>query len=279
MSDDDIRETYYRWVDEYHCLIGLGYQPAAPPTVETFISSWKSMGVWMPIDGTDSDNWTQTQYDEAKSKCTLEMFTDYRQFGAGASHFHGTNGPHDRPRALRLLAFAAALALLCTAAACGASGGSTGSPGSGTTRTPGAIWSPGAVSIPTGALDPFLQRMVDAGWQILQYNPQVSPPFYELSGPTEMDSAAVASEVACQALQPNGGWPTDDEIRKIYYRDVDEYNCLVGLGYQPDPPPSVETYVDSYRTGPWEPIDGVGWSGWSYDEWARMIPDPPLPPR
>ena len=38
MSDDEIRQTYNLWVGEYQCMVGLGYQPDPPPSVETFIT-------------------------------------------------------------------------------------------------------------------------------------------------------------------------------------------------------------------------------------------------
>jgi hypothetical protein len=203
-------------------------------------------------------------------------------FGAGSRRARGGRDQYRGSTAPRLLAGAMVVLLVFTAFACTPSkGGNASASGAGVTH------SPGAVTIPEGGQDPFLQCMLDAGWQLTQYNAAVSPPFYELSGPLPWDSAAVEREHACQSLQPNGGWPTDDEIVKIYYRWVDEYNCMVGLGYHPDPPPSVETFVASYRTGPWDPITGLNSWDWSYDEWARNrakctleeLPDPPLPTR
>jgi hypothetical protein len=74
LTDAEVADVYNLWVDEYHCLVGMGYEPTSPPSVEAFIASWKT-SVWMPIDGIDTDHWTQTQYDQAKAKCTLEFFT------------------------------------------------------------------------------------------------------------------------------------------------------------------------------------------------------------
>ena len=77
-TDAEIRDIYTRWVGEYHCLVGLGYQPDAPPSVETFIATWKSTGPWSPINGLHTEHWTQAEYDQAKAKCTLDMFSDDR---------------------------------------------------------------------------------------------------------------------------------------------------------------------------------------------------------
>jgi hypothetical protein len=75
LSEGEIREIYDRWVGEYHCLIGLGYQPDPPPSVEKFVADWNGLGPWMPTDGIDTGHWTKAQYDEAKAKCTLESYT------------------------------------------------------------------------------------------------------------------------------------------------------------------------------------------------------------
>ena len=70
---DELRVVYHRWVGEYGCLIGLGYRPAEPPSFETFVQTWKT-GPWMPIDGINTNIWSNDQYQEAKQKCGLEMF-------------------------------------------------------------------------------------------------------------------------------------------------------------------------------------------------------------
>jgi hypothetical protein len=79
LSDLEIRDIYYRWIEAYQCLVGLGYQPDPPPSVETFVANYKSLdGPWLPISGIRTEQWTQAQYDEAKAKCTLDMFSDDR---------------------------------------------------------------------------------------------------------------------------------------------------------------------------------------------------------
>jgi hypothetical protein len=177
-----------------------------------------------------------------------------------------TSFPHDRPKASRLLAGAVAVLLVATAISCGPSrSGSPTAPGSGTASPTMALWTPPPVVIPTGGLDSFVQCMVNAGYKITYYNAQASPLQYELSGP-EMNPELHARVDQCEALQPSFSWPSDDEVRKIYHRWVDEYNCLVGLGYEPIPPPSVETFIGTYKTGPWMPTDGVAWGGWSDEQ-------------
>lgn len=74
-TDAELRVIYDRWIEERTCMVGLGYQPAEPPSFEQFLSDWRSpRGPWMPIDGVDTGSWTSAEYEEAKAKCTLEMF-------------------------------------------------------------------------------------------------------------------------------------------------------------------------------------------------------------
>lgn len=74
LTDAEIRVVYDRWVDEYECLVGLGYRPAQPPSFETFLGQWKT-GPWDPLQGVDTGSWTDSQYAEAKDRCNLEFFT------------------------------------------------------------------------------------------------------------------------------------------------------------------------------------------------------------
>jgi hypothetical protein len=72
-SEAEILEIYRRWLDERTCLVRLGYQPQPPPSAEKFVEDWRT-GPWMPIDGIDTAAWTDAEYAEAKSKCTLEFY-------------------------------------------------------------------------------------------------------------------------------------------------------------------------------------------------------------
>lgn len=72
-STAELRVIYDRWVAERECLIELGYQPDEPPSFEKFVSDWR-IGPWMPIDGVDTNLWTDADYAEAKQRCVLEFF-------------------------------------------------------------------------------------------------------------------------------------------------------------------------------------------------------------
>ena len=70
---EELRVIFDRWVQERACLVRLGYRPVEPPSFETFAATWKS-GPWMPTDGVDTGAWSDTDYREAKIRCSLEMF-------------------------------------------------------------------------------------------------------------------------------------------------------------------------------------------------------------
>jgi hypothetical protein len=180
----------------------------------------------------------------------------------------------DRPKVSRSLAVALAAMLLCTAAACGGSGlGSSTNPGSGAANAVAGSNTPKAISIPTGNLDAYAQCMVSAGWQIAAVHTDRPglPPAYDFSVPEKLDQASYEllrqRSKQCDALKPAVPTMSDDEIRQTYNRWVGEYQCMVGLGYRPDPPPSVETFVASWKTGPWMPIDGLDTGHWTQTEY------------
>jgi hypothetical protein len=74
-TDAEVRVIFDRWLKERECLIGLGYHPVEPPTFEKFLADWRSTGPWMPIDGIDTNAWTDADYQAAKKACTLEFFS------------------------------------------------------------------------------------------------------------------------------------------------------------------------------------------------------------
>ena len=166
----------------------------------------------------------------------------------------------------RLLAGGAAVLLLVSAGGCGAPGGQpSGTP----TRTPGAI------SVPTGQQEAWVQCMIDAGWQIsaVHSNGPGKPTGYEFTDPGATGAAAFQAiqerSAKCKAMRPTPATMSDAEIRDTYNLWVGEYQCLVGLKYQPDPPPSFETFLASWDTGPWMPINHVDTGSWNqaqYDE-------------
>jgi len=183
-------------------------------------------------------------------------------------HTRAAGPAHGRPNARRLLASGAMIALVCTAFACNASGGT---PSEWATSAP---TTPGAVSIPTGNLDAYAQCMIANGWRLVAIRsagPGAGGPGYEWTrdndGKSPDEIKALLAE--CDGLRPSSRPLTNAEIREIYDRWVDEYHCMVGLGYQPDPPPSFEAFLATWKTGPWMPIDGVDvdhWTQGQYDE-------------
>jgi hypothetical protein len=177
------------------------------------------------------------------------------------------------PQIMRLLAGAAAVLLLSTIGACGSEGGNTPSMSSGTPSTASTPTAPSAVSIPTGNLTAYYQCMIGAGWKItaVHSTPPGEPPQCELNrdsdGTSPKDVLAIWQK--CEALQPTPAPLSEAEIRQVYDRWVGEYQCLVGLGYHPDSPPSVETFVATWKTGPWDPTFGVDIDHWSQTEYEQ----------
>jgi hypothetical protein len=179
-----------------------------------------------------------------------------------------------RQRGSQLLAGAAAVLLVSTAISCSpALSGPSAPQVGGTLTSPTAILTQHVISIPTGAQDAFVRCMLALGWQVTAvYTPSTSgdASHYQFTHPNGVDPELLHEQTQqCQTLEPSPVAFTDDEIRQIYNRWVGEYKCLVGLGYQPDPPPSVETFVASWKTGPWMPIQGIATEGWGqaqYDE-------------
>jgi hypothetical protein len=131
--------------------------------------------------------------------------------------------------------------------------------------------SPG-ISIPAEQLPPDIRCLVEHGATIVEVKPPLisgDPPRYELTLDLPPSEARRIS-VECQKLASPHPERTEAEIRAIYERWVNEYRCLLDLGYQPDPPPSVETFVAQWRgSGPWTPIDGIDVGAWSDDEYRE----------
>ena len=75
MTEERLRTIFRRWLDERTCLVELGYRPDPAPSFERFVSDWRSFdGPWMPIDGVNTNAWSDADYAEAKEQCTLEFF-------------------------------------------------------------------------------------------------------------------------------------------------------------------------------------------------------------
>ncbi len=161
--------------------------------------------------------------------------------------------PRNRIIGSRLLACGLGILLLVAAAGCGGPSGKSSTP------------TAGAVSIPTGNLTAFDRCMLDAGWKILAVHsvPPGAPQTYTWSS-----DASSKDSSHCNILQPSPHILTDTEIRATYDRWVGERNCLVGLGYGPDSPPSFETFLASWNTGPWMPINGIDTNNWTDAEFS-----------
>jgi len=61
---------------------------------------------------------------------------------------------------------------------------------------------------------------------------------------------------AANACREETGWGIenydDEQLATLYELEVEHYECLVGEGFTPEPPPSVHAYIDSWssRTDP-----------------------------
>lgn len=144
----------------------------------------------------------------------------------------------------------------------------------GTIRSPsasGPVSSPG-VSIPAQELPPDIQCYVDHGYtlvKIMDPTFEGDRPGYQLSTDLPADQIGAIHD-QCEKLAPPYIPKTDDELRVIYDRWVDERDCLIELGYRPAPPPSFEKFAADWRsTGPWMPIDGVDTGSWSDAEYRE----------
>lgn len=124
--------------------------------------------------------------------------------------------------------------------------------------------SPG-VSIPVEQLPPDIRCLVEHGARIIEVQPPLrpgDPPRYQLSLDLPLDEARMVSE-ECSKLRSLPPPLSETEIREIYRRWVSEYECLVELGYRPDPPPSMEKFVADWQTGPWHPLQGIDTGDWT----------------
>jgi hypothetical protein len=129
------------------------------------------------------------------------------------------------------------------------------------------------ISVPTGRLPPDIACLVERGFRVVEIEPPQSEgddPGYILTTDLPPAEARLISE-ECATLAPQGPEKTDEELRAIHERWLDERTCLVDLGYRPDPPPSVETFIAQWRSpsGPWMPIDGIDVGAWTDDQYRE----------
>jgi hypothetical protein len=121
--------------------------------------------------------------------------------------------------------------------------------------------SKGVVSIPTSDLSAFQQCMLTAGFTVGGSSGEW------IAGPDVRN--AMGAMQSCRDRYAPYVEKTTEEIRAVYERWIGEYQCLVGLGYKPAEPPTEETFVQSWTTGPWMPIDGVSTISWSDEQYGQ----------
>jgi hypothetical protein len=64
--------------------------------------------------------------------------------------------------------------------------------------------------------------------------------------------------------------PLDEEqIRQRYEFLLGARQCLIDLGYPISDPPTVETFIETYATGPWSPFNDLADQTTSEHEWLE----------
>jgi hypothetical protein len=87
----------------------------------------------------------------------------------------------------------------------------------------------------------------DAGWEAeMDWTGGINGP--EMNSAQVSQWQAVAAKCTEQAGYTNPQL-TDAQKRQLYAQEVAERDCLAGLGYVSDPPPSEQRYVDTWGTG------------------------------
>lgn len=85
------------------------------------------------------------------------------------------------------------------------------------------------------------------------------------SGPAS-SSPEVAEQwiAASQTCMEQTGWGVEDyndtQLADLYALEVEQYECLLDLGYSPEEPPSVQQYIDSWTSqteAPYQPFGSV----------------------
>lgn len=84
------------------------------------------------------------------------------------------------------------------------------------------------------------------------------------SGPEMSAELSEQWRAAAEECAAETGWGIEEynekQLAELYALEVDQYQCLVELGYEPDEPPSLQTYIDSWnsRTNPpYQPFASV----------------------
>lgn len=134
--------------------------------------------------------------------------------------------------------------------------------------TPASATKPGSVvgiSVPAEQLPPDTRCLIDRGFVLVEVLPpeiEGDDPGYKLKSDLSKTESAAAIE-ECRKLAPDPPVLSKSDLRVVFDRWVAERDCLSGLGYRPNEPPSFEKFVSSWSTGPWMPIDGIDTSNWT----------------
>lgn len=128
------------------------------------------------------------------------------------------------------------------------------------------------VSIPAEGLPADIQCLVDRGSRLVQIDQPAfpgDPPGYRLESDLSMAEQRAIS-IECEKLRPAQPEKSDAEVQVVYDRWLGQRECLIGLGYRPEEPPSFETFLSDWRgDGPWTPLDGVNTRVWSSADYSE----------
>ncbi|GIU91819.1 MAG: hypothetical protein KatS3mg011_0725 [Acidimicrobiia bacterium] len=120
-----------------------------------------------------------------------------------------------------------------------------------------------------------VERMNDQGFPAALIPPGDGISVAEI--PPEQRSAAEEVFDACYAglnLPPQQ--PLDDEqIAEVYAYRLAVADCLRAEGYQVPPAPSLDTFIEEWATGPWNPYESVDTSGASWEGIQMRCPQSP----
>jgi hypothetical protein len=93
----------------------------------------------------------------------------------------------------------------------------------------------------------------DAGWKA-EVGEDGDSMSVDVSG--EQREAFIKAQSECEAAVGKPGPPAvlgESEIRDRYAFLLEARQCLLDLGYAISEPPSVDTFIESWATGPWSP--------------------------
>lgn len=128
-----------------------------------------------------------------------------------------------------------------------------------------------------------LQCMQDQGFPV-----SVDPEGRTWVDPGTDETRFHEAMAAChdEAVFPTPVPASDEELRGIYALELKRMDCLRSHGYEPEPAPSLEVFIDGYRQAasagvpPWDPFDptrvdpALDWEG--IQELHEACPDPGL---